>query len=628
MKTKSCFSVLASIASLTALIFSGCLGVSSGRAAFANFVTRSGDRLMDGAAPFRFMGVEAFDIHYMFDNLTGQWELPDVWEQEDGFKSIQHMGGTANRIYALSVRKIGESSSIIRHVNGPGSFNETVFRALDKAVQLAEHYNVRLIVSLVDGRAHWGGPADYAAFRGKPASAFWTDAQVKADFKATISFLLNRTNFYTGVQYKNDKTIFAWQLGNEMSSGSVSSTYDWMSEMAAYVKSIDANHLVASGHYVREQEIPAAYLSNPNIDIVDAHYYGYHGYSSLLAKLNQHAAITAGHRPMIVGEFGMDTTAAFTNLMDGIIANPNVAGGLLWNLRMRTIAGGYFRKDGQVVNGVHYRGYRWPGYQTSGGAWDERNALSAVRTKAYQIRGLAVPSVPAPTAPLLFTPPSASMIGWRGSTSAATYAVERAASSSGPWTQIASGVTDDRDQGKPMYTDLTGSIGQSYYYRVKAGNGTGVSGYSNVIGPIVYGVSNKAPSATLTVDSTTSGYSPNFAIDGIKNTAASRWVSTGTTSTHTFQMDWPVSHTIRNVKIWSGFPASNPSWQIHSYTLESWNGSSWVAVGGVSGNLDDAYYGQHNWITFPAITTHRLRLHITQGSATDTIARLCEIEVY
>lgn len=138
MKIKSRFAFLASLLSLAATGLLSCLTVPPAHAAFANFITRSGDRLMDGATPFRFIAVETFDIHYMFDNLTGQWELPDPWEQEDGFKSVQHMGGTANRIYALSVRKNGESTSIIRHVTGPGAFDETVFRALDKAVQLAE----------------------------------------------------------------------------------------------------------------------------------------------------------------------------------------------------------------------------------------------------------------------------------------------------------------------------------------------------------------------------------------------------------------------------------------------------------------------------------------------------------
>lgn len=460
-----------------------------GSAAFTNFITREGDRLMDGDTPFRFMGVAAFDLHYRYNNLTAQWELPDPWEQEDGFRTLQHMGGTANRVYALAVRKNGESVSIIRHVEGPGVFNEAAFRALDRAVQLAGQYGVRLVISLIDGRSHWGGPRDYAAFRGKPESAFWTDAQIKADFKATIAHLLNRVNTQTGVRYRDDRTIFAWELGNEMTSGETASTYAWMSEMATYLKSLDAKHLVCSGHYVREQDIPAAYLADPNIDIIDAHYYSYHGYPSLRAKLEEHAAVTAGRRPMIVGEFGMDTTAAFTALMDGIMAHPHVAGGLMWNLRVHSVNGGYFRKDGQTIAGVFYRGYRWPGYPVSGDAWDEPGALAVVRARAFQIRGLAVPPVPVPVAPWLFVAPLAHQLTWRGATGAASYIVERANDPAGPWTEIATGVTDDRDAGEPLYTDPDLPQATSHYYRVKARNDTGTSEPSNVVGPVVRSVS-------------------------------------------------------------------------------------------------------------------------------------------
>lgn len=598
------------------------------QAAFSNFITRSGDRLMDGSTPFRFMAVETFDVHYMKDNLMNEWRVPDTWEQEGAFKSISHMGGTANRLYALSVRSSNDSPATPRHIDAPGVYNETVFRGLDKALQFAEQYNIRLVISLIDGRGHWGGPKEYAAFRGKTEAQFWTDAQLKADYKAVVSHLLNRTNFYTGVPYKNNKTIFAWQLGNEMSSGNSATTYAWMSEMAAYVKSIDSNHLVTSGHYVKEEEIPAAYLSDPNIDIIDPHYYGYHGYSSLLAKLNEHVAITAGHRPMTVGEFGMDSTAAFNNLMDGIIAAPNVAGGLLWNYRYRASLGGYTRKDGVTVDGILYRGYRWPGYDASGGAWDERNALAAIRTKAYAIRGLSVPAVPVPAIPLLFNIASAAELSWRGSQSASSYEIDRATSSGGPWTTITTTATDDRDEASSLYTDASGTAGQNYYYRIRAKNGTGVSGNSNVVGPVLYDVANKAPSATLSVDSTNGSFTANLAVDGIKNTAASRWVSTNATSTHWFQMNWPTAKTVRCVKVWSGYPVTGKNWQLNDFVVQYWNGSAWVTVESVTDNLEDAYYGQYNWLSFAPVSTTRVRLYITKGSATDNYARVAEVEVY
>ncbi len=462
------------------LIFIGW--ATPARGAFDHFITRSGDRLMDGETPFRFMGVEAFDIHYRYNNLAARWELPAPWEQEDGFKTIRHMGSSANRIYALAVRKHGEDTAIIRHVEAPDVFNEEAFRALDKAVQLAGQHGIRLVISFLDGRNHWGGPGDYAAFRGKPAAAFWSDPQLKTDFKATLTHLLKRTNHHTGVPYKDDPTIFAWELGNELDC-----TYAWSSEMAAYLKRLDSNHLVASGHYVREQEIPVAYLSDPNIDLIDAHYYGYHGYASLAAKLREHVTLTTGKRPMLVGEFGMDATAALTDLMDAIIANPNVAGGLLWNLRVHSADGGYFRKDGATVAGVFYRGYRWPGYPASGGAWDEAGSLAAIRTRAFAIRGLPVPPLPVPDAPVLLASSRSGRLVWRGSTSASSYIVERAPGPDGPWTGIAPDVTDDRDTGEPLFIDPEGP---GNYYRVKARNDTGTSAQSNVVGPLAPGLSH------------------------------------------------------------------------------------------------------------------------------------------
>jgi hypothetical protein len=387
------------------------------------------------------------------------------------------------------VRRNGESVVNIRHVDAPGVFNEDAFRALDRAVQIAGQHEIRLIISFVDGQGHWGGPADYAAFRGKPPEAFWDDPQIKTDFKRTIAHLLNRKNHFTGMQYRDDPTVFAWQLGNELSC-----TYSWSSEMAAYVKRLAPNQLVASGHYVRKQEIPDEYLKDPNIDIIDPHYYGYHGYLSLAAKFREHVALTAGKRPMIVGEFGMDSTAAFTELIDAIIAVPSVAGGMLWNLRVRSAAGGFFRKDGSTVNGVFFRGYRWPGFEESGGAWDERGALAALREKAFQIRGLDVPPVPVPSAPLLFEISTSGQLHWRGSTGAASYVIERATAADGPWAEIATCVVDDRDAGEPHFCDPSIPLGTVLFYRIHACNESGISKPSNAAGPSVVGT----PSACRT----------------------------------------------------------------------------------------------------------------------------------
>ena len=41
---------------------------------------------------------------------------------------------------------------------------------------------------------------------------FYTDNRVKQAYKNYVYMLLTRTNIYTGVQYKNDPTIFSVEL--------------------------------------------------------------------------------------------------------------------------------------------------------------------------------------------------------------------------------------------------------------------------------------------------------------------------------------------------------------------------------------------------------------------------------
>ncbi|XP_022764073.1 mannan endo-1,4-beta-mannosidase 5-like isoform X3 [Durio zibethinus] len=62
--------------------------------------------------------------------------------------------------------------------------------------------------------------------------------------------VLTRKNTITGIEYRNDPTIFAWELMNEprcMSDPSGDTLQDWLEEMSAFIKSIDKNHLLTIG---------------------------------------------------------------------------------------------------------------------------------------------------------------------------------------------------------------------------------------------------------------------------------------------------------------------------------------------------------------------------------------------
>ena len=83
-------------------------------------------------------------------------------------------------------------------------------------IAAAHRHRVRLILPFIDQWSWWGGTAELAGFRGKKPEEFWTDPQVIEDFKGIVTFVLNRVNTVTGVRYRDDKAILAWETGNEL----------------------------------------------------------------------------------------------------------------------------------------------------------------------------------------------------------------------------------------------------------------------------------------------------------------------------------------------------------------------------------------------------------------------------
>ncbi len=455
------------------LVCSYC-GVSQG---FDHFVTRQGDRLMDGPKEYRFISYNIPNLHYVEDNLpfeeTNPWRLPDEFEITDALTAIQQSGGCATRIYTLSVRAPGDSLDIPRHVLGPGQFNEEAFRALDKVLEVANRTGVRVIIPFVDNWVWWGGIQEYAAFRGKKKEAFWTDPQIIADFKKTIEHVINRTNTYTGIKYKDDKAILAWETGNELQCPD-----EWTREVARYIKSLDENHLVVDGFFssiLRDESIV-----NPYIDIVTTHHYPSNP-REMFEQVKSNRAKSKGKKPYFVGEFGFVETDAVRTLLNNVIAD-GTSGALIWSLRYRSRDGGFYWHS-EPFGGDRYKAYHWPGF-ASGQAYDERNLMALMREKAFEIQKQTPPQLPVPIAPVLLPIEDAAAISWQGSAGAQSYVVERTGSKNGPWTKVGGNISDAAIPYRPLFNDTSVEIGNAYFYRVKAQNDSGVSNPSNIVGPV------------------------------------------------------------------------------------------------------------------------------------------------
>lgn len=443
------------------------------------FLSRKGDQIMDGDRPFRFVSWNVPNLLVIEDayefTRPNPWRWPDEFELEDALESIRQMGGQVARSYVISVARQGSDMGDCVHVRRPGEFNEEGFRALDKLLEIAHRKGVRLILPLVDQHKWWGGIGEYAAFRGKPADAFWSDRQIIEDFKATIRFVLERRNTYTGIAYRDEPAIFGWETGNELDS-----TPEWTREIAAYIKSLDSNHLVIDGRSLRG--VPLTSLDDPNVDVVTTHHYPWGDDHDFTKPIRAAHALTKGKKPYFVGEFGFVETPHIAAAIQAVV-DDGISGGLLWSLRMHRREGGFYWHMEVGTGRNIYKAFHWPGFE-SGNRYDERVVMSLVRQKAHEIRGLAPPPLAPPAAPKLLAIERVSAISWQGAAGALSYDLQRADDPAGEWQIVAARVSDADVQYRPLMNDATAVPGRSYYYRVIAHSEGGASPPSNVVGPV------------------------------------------------------------------------------------------------------------------------------------------------
>ena len=413
--------------------------------AFNGFITRHDDMLFDGDTVVRFISFNVPNLHLVEDDFvftdTNNWRLPDAFEIHDAFRSVQQAGGTVIRIYCLRIQKHDEPEIGPKHLTAPRTYNEEAFRVLDTVLALANDYGIRLIIPFLEGPPWWGPEREFARMRNRT----FDSREVRDDYKNLVSTLINRRNTVTGSLYRDDKAILCWETGNEMpTSGS------WLSEMAAFIKHADPNHLLMDGNY----GVRTVALENPDIDIVTNHFYKT---PACIVRHDLH--MIRGRKAYIIGEWGWSLQRT-QDIIALTLDNRSVSGALIWSLRFHFREGGFTWHKGE---GLH-----WPGGFTREELDNEAAILAAVRKDAFTIRGLAVPPFPPPLQPTLLPITAPPMISWEGSAGANRYTVERANDPQGPWTCIADSIDDTRTAYRPLFCDTSAPIDSTCFYRVIA----------------------------------------------------------------------------------------------------------------------------------------------------------------
>lgn len=294
------------------------VNVSSG------FLTRNGENLSLDGKNFISVGSNAYWLGY-----TEQYDYPTKVQVEEMFIAVTRLGGNTIRSHTLG-HSSGSPNSLRPYDN---NLNEKAWDSIDYAFSMARKYNVKIIAPLTDGYSWYNG--NYGHFcspRGVDKKDFWTNQQVRDDFKDYIKNYLNHYNPYNKCFIKDDPSLGMIELGNELGNireGANSltiPTYDWLLDISNYIRTIDKNHLILNP--ADESLGQSNEMGIENLDCHGAHFY-WEDYNRLDHGIN---IVRQAGKPYIVGEYS--SFAAEKWFRD--IENRNVKASWFWSMYPHT----------------------------------------------------------------------------------------------------------------------------------------------------------------------------------------------------------------------------------------------------------------------------------------------------
>jgi len=262
------------------------------------FVKRQGMTFRKDNAPFRIAGTNAWYAAYLGANApTGDRDrlrreldrLSDL-----GINNVRILGSSEFSPLKNSVRPTFR--------NRTNRFNEKLLRGLDHALAEMGKRGLTAVIYLTNFWEWSGGMMTYLYWSSgghyldmnDPAhpwpqfpdmsSEFYGHAAAVGMFDDYVRAVVTRRNTVTGQLYRDDPTIMAWQLANEPRPGGsdaagqrhMKAYLAWIDRTARLIKSLDPNHMVATGSegtqgcIDRDQCVVDAHRSAA-IDYVNAH---------------------------------------------------------------------------------------------------------------------------------------------------------------------------------------------------------------------------------------------------------------------------------------------------------------------------------------------------------------------
>jgi mannan endo-1,4-beta-mannosidase len=325
------------------------------------FVTTQGTQFMLDGRPYYFAGTNVYDFFTFGDG--GSTESTEAIEQKfmDKKRIDAHMARLA-RDGVQVVRLWGFS-----HENwhgfepAPGVYSEPQFMLFDYLLVSAGKHGIRLIITLenfweayggIDKRLEWEGLPTGERERGR----FFTCGSCNNKFKDYIRHFVTRINHYTNIPYRDDPTIFAWELMNEPRyryfGDDVTSDVlrEWVDDIGSFIKELDPNHLISSGiegqgsKYGFGSDNGADFVKigqSPYIDFTSAHPYPTEPWANLSVEQTKNLIrrwVRDSHeivkKPFFLGEFNTEPNhgdrEAYWKAIYSVLEETDAGGSCFW----------------------------------------------------------------------------------------------------------------------------------------------------------------------------------------------------------------------------------------------------------------------------------------------------------
>lgn len=312
----------------------------------ADFIRVDKMHFVQGDKPYYFCGANFWYGSYLGASHEGKNRLV---KELDQMKSL----GIVN----LRVLGASEKSKIERSVSpaiqsASGELNEDLLKGLDVLLAEMAKCDMTAVIYLNNYWEWSGGMSTYMSwFSDEPlidpgatgrwvdfmaySARFYMNAKAQNRFREYIATILNRKNTITGLYYKDDPTIMAWELANEPRPGADGENgqlhkgifLNWVHGIAAHIKSIDKNHMVSTGSEgmhgcLYDEELFLNTHGGPVIDYASMHLWPKNWswfradkidetlpptLQKATAYINKHIELaTKLGKPVVLGEYGME----------------------------------------------------------------------------------------------------------------------------------------------------------------------------------------------------------------------------------------------------------------------------------------------------------------------------------